>query len=160
MKLLILSLIFTGLGVYVFAADEKAAEPLAIQIVQLSPQGVAKVELINTSKAPIKLFRESNSWGAARWRLLTVREGKLKVYSERLTQIFTRNIPTFDELPPGAHLTKEVDFNGEPWRETSERRISFDPGDMVIIIYDVPMTSEARNLGVWYGVIASLRTVD
>lgn len=39
-------------------------------------------------------------------------------------------------------------------------KISFEPNDTVILIYDVPATQEARDIGAWYGVVAASTTVE
>ena len=33
-------------------------------------------------------------------------------------------------------------------------------GDKVIVVYDVPVTVEAWQFGVWYGTISAMSTVD
>jgi len=38
-------------------------------------------------------------------------------------------------------------------------KISFEPNDMIIVIYDVPVTIEAHKMDVWYGIAIASTTV-
>lgn len=139
--------------------------------VEASRAGDIAVEILNPSKKPIKLWNDSNSWGAASWRVLLLRKGQLETFFQNPDQIFTVNRPTFNEILAGGRLEQKLDLNGGNWcgfghcspyneRGFAGKKINFEPNDMVIVIYDVPATEEARNLGVWYGVVTASTTVQ
>jgi hypothetical protein len=159
-KLLLISFMLTTVAVNSFAVADASMKPLNISIAQVSRSGAIDVELINVSESPVRVFKESNSWGADRWRVLVIRRGNLTVYSQRLNQVFTRNIPASEELAPGARLRKALDLNTKAWRKADDPKVTFDSGDIIIAIYDVPFTPEAHKFGVWNGTIAGLKTVE
>jgi hypothetical protein len=151
------------------AASDLPMNELTIKIREVSPSGSISVEVGNTSKKPIRIWKESNTWGAARWRVLLIREGQLKTFFQNPDQGFTRNVPGFEEIAVGGHVDRKLDLKGGNWRGMDGANISFEPGDTVIAIYDVPKQfgwSEAsvvdatRKMGVWYGVAAAFTTVQ
>lgn len=151
--------------------SDKSINSLRIGKVEVSVEGIITAQLENSSKAPIRIWQDSNSWGAACWRVLLIRNGRLEVFFQNPDQEFTRNGPAFDEIPGGNHLDQKLDLNGGNWcglghcsrhdqRGFSGKRINFETNDIVILIYDVPATQEARDQGVWYGVVAATATVQ
>jgi len=142
-----------------------------IKIVKVSPTGSIALEINNPSMEPLKLWQESNSWGAARWRLLRIRHGQIEVFFQNPNQIFTANIPTFDTIAPGAHIKHTLDVNGGNWcglghcvsyneRGLGGKKISFEANDTIIVVYDVPLTDVAEDMYVWHGVAAAFKTVE
>jgi hypothetical protein len=157
--------------------NETPAEPIAksmnalnITKLEVSRAAQATLRLANSSKATLRIWKDSNSWGAACWRVLLIRNGSLEVFFQNPDQEFTRNGPTFNEIPGGGHLDQKLDLNGGNWcgfgycsryneRGFGGKRINFETNDIVILIYDVPATQEAHDNGVWYGVIAATAEV-
>ena len=122
-----------------------------------------------TAQKPIRIWQESNSWGAAHWRVLLMRNGQLQTFFENPDQAFTRNIPAFNEITPGSHIEHKLDLSAESWRGTEGQKVRFEHGDTVVVVYDVPrpyrwagaaVTVEASKMGVWYGVATALITVQ
>jgi hypothetical protein len=142
------------------AARDLPTDALTLRITGVSKTGIVTVDVINGSGQPLKVFRESNSWGAARWRVLILRAGQIAALSQAVTQIFTRNVPAFEELGVGAHVEHRLEVNDREWRGSKPGVVPFQSGDTIVAVYDVPVTTEARSLGVWYGVAAALRTVE
>ena len=151
------------------AANEKSMNELTIKIKEISPSGIVSVEVGNNSTKPIRIWKESNSWGAARWRVLVIRNGQLQTYFQNPDQGFTRNVPGFDEIAAGGHIDKKLDLNGGNWRGLDHAKIGFEPGDTVIVIYDVPkqfgwsetsVAVETSKMGVWCGVAAASTTAQ
>ena len=79
--------------------------------------------------------------------------------------------PTFNEIAEGGRLEQKLHLNGGNWcglghctpfyeRGFGGTNATFETTDTVIVIYDVPPTQEARDNGVWYGVIAATATVQ
>ena len=77
------------------------------------------------------------------------------MFHETPDQSFTRNGPGFAEIAPGQHTERKLDLNDERWRGPANRRI--ESGDVVIVLYDVPLTDEATQYKVWYGVASAFR---
>jgi len=150
---------------------DTAINSVKIEKAEAARTGDITVQILNLSKKPIKLWKDSNSWGAGCWRVLLLRSGQLETFFQSPSQIFTVNRPTFDEIPPGGRLEQRLDLNGGNWcglghctrfdqRGFGGKTMSFEPNDTVIVIYDVPATQEGRDNGVWYGVIAATAIVQ
>jgi hypothetical protein len=144
---------------------------LKIEIQEVLSSGSVTVRISNSSKDVIKLWEQSNSWGAACWRVLVIRMGRLETFYQNPDQRFTRNIPTSTGVAAGTHIELRFDLNGGNWcgfghcasyeeRGFGGKKVSFAPNDFVIVVYDVPRTDEATKLGVWYGVAATSTTVQ
>ena len=151
--------------------SDTAINSVKIEKAEAARTGDITVQILNLSKKPIKLWKDSNSWGAGCWRVLLLRSGQLETFFQSPSQIFTVNRPTFDEIPPGGRLEQRLDLNGGNWcglghctrfdqRGFGGKTMSFEPNDTVIVIYDVPATQEGRDNGVWYGVIAATAIVQ
>lgn len=145
-------------------------ESLQVEVSQLERNGRVSVQLINLTERPIRIWKESNSWGAANWRILIVRNGHLHTFFQNPDQYFTVNAPASIEIPPKGHLTDKLNLNGGNWCSKEQcanyddsgiggRQIRFEPGDTIIVIYDVPRSDESTRFGVWYGVAAASTTV-
>jgi hypothetical protein len=164
-----MKIFFAGLLVFVnllcgSTVTKEKSNDLKIKIVEISRSGEITVGISNSSEEPIRVWRESNSWGAAHWRVLLIRKGQLGTFFQNPDQGFTKNNPAFDEIAAGSHIERKLNLNGENWRGVDSRRIDFESGDTVIVVYDVPKvfgwpdapaTVEAHNMGVWYGVTAA-----
>lgn len=161
------------------AQKENTMSGLTLAIKEVKPSGVVTVEINNTSQKPIRIWNDANSWGAAHMRILLIRDGRLKTFFENPDQMFTRNGPGFDEIAAGAKIDRELSLNGGNWcgfghcsqykdHGFGGREASFERGDILIVIYDVPklyVFPEARDsvdagkAGVWYGVATAMTVV-
>ncbi|HVS81145.1 MAG TPA: hypothetical protein VHE60_05385 [Pyrinomonadaceae bacterium] len=150
---------------------EKSMNALRIDKVEISRTAQVNLVIENSSKEPVRVWKGSNSWGAACWRVFLIRNGTLEVFFQNPDQEFTKNGPGFNEIPGGGHLDQKLDLNGGNWcglghcsihseRGFGGKKFNFEPNDTVIVIYDVPVTQEGRDNGVWYGVIAATATVQ
>jgi hypothetical protein len=150
---------------------DAATNSVKIDKAEAARSGTITVQILNLSKKPIRLWKDSNSWGAGRWRVLLLRSGQLETFFQIASEIFTGNRPTFNEIAAGGRLEQRLDLNGGNWcglahctrfdqRGFGGKTMSFEPNDTVIVIYDVPVTQEGRDNGVWYGVIAATAIVQ
>jgi hypothetical protein len=84
--------------------------------------------------------------------------------------MFTKNNPSFDTIGGDARREETLELNGGDWcsagvctpyyrQGVGGKTITFDPGDLLIVIYDVPITQEARTWKVWYGATSASFTV-
>jgi len=141
-------------------ATEKQDQAPTLKITSVLPVGIVNLELHNGSKGPLRIFRETNGWGAARWRVFKLRRGESETFFLTTRYIlFTRNIPAFDEIQLGEKLEYRLDLNGENWFRSGEGKIGFESGDMLIVSYDVPLSEEALEEKVWWGVVSTVVTV-
>jgi hypothetical protein len=152
------------------AAKEQSMKELQIKIAEVSPSGCIVVEVSSTSEDPVKLWQGSNSWGAARWRVLRIRKGILQSFYQNPDRRFTRNIPSFNLIAERANIKQKLNLNGGNWcgfgycsshdeHGFGGKDIFFEPGDVVVVTYDVPRTNEAVEKGIWYGVSAAITIV-
>jgi hypothetical protein len=95
--------------------SNKSIEALTIGKVEVSRTGNIAVELANSSKEPLKVWKDSNSWGAACWRVLLIRKGHLETFFQNPDQGFTVNWPEFIEIAGGGHIEQKLDLNGGNW---------------------------------------------
>jgi hypothetical protein len=144
---------------------------IKIERAEATRTGDITVQILNVSKKPVRLWDDANSWGAGRWRVLVLRRGQLETFFQIATQIFTVNRPSFNEIAAGGRLEQKLHLNGGNWcglghctpfyeRGFGGTNANFELSDTVIVIYDVPYTSEAREKGVWIGVIAATANVQ
>jgi hypothetical protein len=147
-------------------AGEQSSYGLALKIKDIHEPGILVVDIENSSSKPIRIWQEANSWGAARWRVLTFANNRMDTFFQNPNQGFTINMPLSDELAVGAHLTRKLDINGGNWcgfghcssfnqHGIGGQEFKFQRGDRLVVIYDVPDSDEAHNRGVWYGVTAT-----
>ena len=163
-----------GLLLLISTTDAIAAQKgntivgLTLAIKDAKASGAITLQIDNSSQKPIRLWEEANSWGAAHWRVLLVRDGRLETFFENPDQAFTRNFPAFYEIAAGRHIERTLDIAGEGWRGLDAQKIRFERGDVLIVIYDVPrpevfpefsVSVEADKMGVWYGVATAMTTV-
>lgn len=169
-SLLLLTLLFPAVLSGASMPDDQLMYSLSIKITDVSPSGTITLELANSSKKPLRLFQEANSWGAEHWRILLMRNGRLEVFSQSPYQLFTVNNPTYDEIPGEGHIGYKLDLNGGNWcglhycgtymdHGFGAKKIGLEPNDTVFVVYDVPYTTEAHKLNVWYGVAATFTVV-
>lgn len=165
-SLLLLITAILSLGQEVANGMPAMANPTC-RIVSVSQSGSILLEIRNPSDRSMRLWEETNSWGAARWRLLRIRGGQVETFFQNPNRIFTGNLPQFHELAPGAHLEMKLDPNGGNWcgfgycaayneKGLGGMNVNFERDDTIIAIYDVPPTNEGKEMGVWHGVIAAL----
>src|SRR6266849_4118257 len=59
---------------------EKFVNALRINKIDVSRPAQVTLELENSSKEALRVWEDSNSWGAGRWRLLLIRDGRLETF--------------------------------------------------------------------------------
>ncbi|HEU0046292.1 MAG TPA: hypothetical protein VFQ43_01650, partial [Nitrososphaera sp.] len=79
-------------------STEEPTKALYITKLEVSLAAQVTLQLENSSKATLRIWKDSNSWGAACWRVLLIRNGRLEVFFQNPDQEFTRNGPAFDEI--------------------------------------------------------------
>ena len=143
------------------AAQDASMTGLGVSIQKATPSGIVRVKLVNRSKQSIRVFRDSNTWGAARWRILRIRGGAVEAFAQTLKEIYTRNVPAFDDLPAGASVDVQLDINDKGWLPDPSSTVNarLASGDTIVVVYDGPVTSEAEQLHVWHGISADIAKV-
>jgi hypothetical protein len=121
----------------------------------LHSDGKLSVRIESKNGRSFRLWKDSNSWGAASWRVIVMRQNQISLFYQDPAQMFTRNIPSYAEHPGVA--TFELDVNQPTWLTTNSKPFSFLSGDIVVALYDVAPSSEAQRFNVWVGVLAAYR---
>jgi hypothetical protein len=158
----------SGTGV---AADNQPMDSLAMRISAVDHSGTLTLVVTNNSKAPIRIWKESNSWGVAHWRVLLIRGEQLYVFFQNPDQLFTKNNPQYREVAAGESLEQTLNLNGGNWcglgycggyndRGFGNKKANFQAGDTLVVVYDVPRSAESGKLGVWHGVVAGFIKVQ
>lgn len=149
------------------ASVDASRSYLNLEITSVEAKGILEVVLKNTNDEKIKIWKDSNSWGFARWRVIRIREGKIDVYYQNPERVFTRNIPSYNFVERENPIKMRFDLNDGEWckqenscgnaeeKNSQFSHFDFKPSDFLIIIFDVPRTTEALSLDVWYGVTAA-----
>lgn len=163
----ILILLFLLMACGNAASNDVSRACLELEIIEVEPQGILNVNLSNAEDQKIKVWKDSNSWGFARWRVIRIREGKSEIYYQNPERVFTRNIPSYNFAERDKPIKIRLDLNDGEWCkqenicESIEEKVSpfdrveFKSSDFLIVIFDVPRTTEALTLDVWYGVVAA-----
>ena len=157
--LISVSIVLTLTLFSVAMAQTHSRKNMALRAVEVSHSGAIKVDVINASQHRLRIWKDSNSWGAARWRVLVIRGGQLHTFYQNPDQDFTVNLPTFDEIAAGSHVEQSLNLNDGNWRDSESKGNTFVAGDTIVVIYDVPFTPESLKMGVWYGVVATTTIV-
>jgi len=130
------------------------------------------VVLRNTSRRPLRLWGEENSWGFYNLRLeITGLDGKVQkpISVERGQVGWGGNGPRFVVLPPGEMLVREIELalTAEDGTITSTARSYYNfpfPADLterqiqLAVYYTVLPSDASKTNGVWTGMIATPRT--
>jgi hypothetical protein len=168
------ALMFCALFCDPAAGQTWSMNEIAIRISKISYSGEIGVSIANTSGKPVRIWNDSNSWGAGRWRIFVVSKGHLESFFQDPAQNFTQNMPTFREIAPGTHDEEKLNPNDDEWcsvghcrngypfihKQEDERKTSFQAGDLIIVDYDVPSFPESLRLRVWWGVSADSAIVQ
>jgi len=135
-----------------FMTSTAAPEQIELLITKVTRPTHLDVRVENRANVPVRIFRDYVSFGWARWRVIVVRNGKLREYMQNPDREFTKNGPEYNEIPVGGGHAFDFDFSSDDWTCSGEcKDKGIMPNDTAILIYDVPMTLQARRFGVWYG---------
>ncbi len=169
------ALMFLALFCDSAAGQTWSTNEIAIKISKVSYSGEITISITNTSSKPVRIWEETNSWGKARWRIFVVREGHLQTFFQNPAQDFTVNFPSFREIAPRARIEEKLNPNDDEWcslghcrnsnslshTPEDDRKTNFQPGDLMVVDYDVPcFLPESPRLHVWWGVAADSATVQ
>jgi hypothetical protein len=143
------------LNVMMLASSDLDKPAPVLKITLIQPKGILHVRVGNPSHSPLRLWKDSNSWGALRWRVLVVRNGKLITLHQR-QENFSMNSPELFEVAPGSSITQNLNVNDGTWLTPNARPVRFISGDTVIVVYDVPFEQECLTRDVWYGVASDI----
>ncbi len=130
----------------------------SLRIAGFLSQSAVEVEINNGSTTSLPIWGDTNSWGAARWRILILRAGHLITCYQSPNLVFTRNSPVYIEIGPKSGRKQILDLKAGHWLGDQNDCGSFKLADTVIVVYDVPPSREAEDFGVWFGVAAAVGT--
>lgn len=153
MKFVLTILCAAAISVVWAARDSSSLPILDMKIVELTDPGRIKIEVRQTEGRSFRLWNDSNSWGAARWRVLILRGDELTALVQQRPPAFTRNGPGYSEYLTNFSL--ELILTESDWATIKGSFGGFNHEDQVIVIYEVPVTQEAFKFGVWHGTIVA-----
>jgi len=130
---------------------------LTLQVTEVRATSVA-VRLRNVTQASVNLPEQSNSWGAACWRIVRIRNGQSFVGYQTLTHGFTVNVPTTHSLAPGATWQQVLDLTKEEWKASGANDLRIQRGDIIVVTYDVPYSDILVRANAWFGVVGGVAT--
>ena len=143
--------------------------PIELKIVRVAPQEGA-ITVVTGSSSPVRLWKNSNGWGYVAWKILRVRGGQIDMFYQNPFQLITKNNPDFDTIGGDVRREETLHLNGGDWcsagvctpyfrQGVGGKTITFEPRDLLIVLYDIPITQEARTRAVWYGATGASFTV-
>lgn len=140
------------------------ASAVRLKISDFPGDGKIIVDAINDSNFPIRIWRDTNSWGYKGWRIIRLKDdGKsIEFFYRTPGEYFTRNFASFHVIESGEKKEILLNLNDGRWCVSAERelasnscentRVDFQSGDVVAVVYDISPTREATALSVWHGV--------
>ena len=102
--------------------------------------------ITNTGSDPTRVWRPGSERGDEPWRF-ELSNGTSFVSDE----VYTRNTPAPADLAGGDTLTRDFDLRDGTWRAEGDP----DGATSLTAVYDVPMTPEAAEHGIWVGTLHS-----
>lgn len=121
--------------------------------IRLSPHEPLHVILRNVSANPLRIWKESNSWGYYALQFeVTTGKGERRVVRKK-QRGWRKNVPDFWVLESGESLVHDVFLAGGAWENVPIDAI----GEKVSVraIFEVPRETMADKLGVWIGQASS-----
>jgi hypothetical protein len=144
------------------AAQERVAPGLSVSI---APSGTGRVEyrqpkdhfhviLSNTSSKAQRVFQDSNSWGYYSLSFELEDPGGKKWVAKKKRTAFSRNVPSWLEIPPGENLVIDVYWGDESAWE------GFPPFETeknlkVRAVFEIKPDAETKQFQVWTGRMTS-----
>ncbi len=119
------------------------------------PERVAEVTLRNSSSGPLRLWRDTCSWGYEPFQLLvTDASGETTAYPRKRIA-WRKNVPQSFSLAPGKPWVLKLALDPEHWEGLPATVSGGQMGLAVRVSYRVPKDQEATAAGVWTGEIKS-----
>lgn len=133
---------------------------LEMHILETDESSSIKLKFDNKSEKDVNIWKESNSWGYGRWRILVLQDNKvIGVIVQSADEDFTRNIPEYTTLQPHSALSVTLNLRDGRWSTVEGKAISLLPGETVIVLYTVPDSNESDKFNVWHGIVGDVVTV-
>jgi hypothetical protein len=129
---------------------------LTLHLVLLSglPHPSGTVTLVNEGSADVRLWRTGNEWGDTVLSFEVSRGSDIWRVVRR-PQIYTRNVPSSVVVPAGATHEWPFDLGDGEWDADTQIDQLIATGAQLVARYDVPLSPEAAEHGVWTGQLQS-----
>ena len=144
------------------------AEPLSIRIVPTShrertgraiqlygPGRHFHVVVTNTSRLPVRLWRDWCSWGYFNLSFAATDQAGRSFVVSKKPRGWDKNYPDWDIVPPGDHMVLEVSFDASTWENDPMPEAGKSRTIKMKAIYEVLQDEESMKHGVWKGRISS-----
>ena len=144
------------------AVDQPVGPPtsLSLRIISISGPAIT-VEISNDSGKAVRLFTESNTWGADRWRVVDIGANGVKSFFMEVPEAYTRNVPETFSIPSGGKWKRNFLMTGKEWSSSNKHSWSTRPGDTVLVEYDLRWEEMPGDQeGVWHGFLVAAKKVE
>jgi hypothetical protein len=121
--------------------------------IRLSPHEHFHVILRNVSADPLRIWKESNSWGYYALRFEMTTDKGEKIIIRKKQRDWRKNVADFWVLESGESLVYDVFLAGGTWENVPVGRI----GNKISMraIFEIPRETMAGKLDVWTGEVSS-----
>jgi hypothetical protein len=132
-----------------------STEPLslAVELRPAAPPAGAAV-LTNEGSEPIRVWRQGNEWGDGALAFVVRRDGGDETLT-RKPQVYTRNVPSPAEIPPGGEHRIEFDVGDGEWEPDDVVQRLADGAGQLAAVYEIAPTPESDEQQVWTGRVRS-----
>ena len=132
-------------------ATAQPASALNISVKADPRTGTIIVHFINPGSGPIRLWKGPNSWSWDNVRFIIIRDHVSSYFRRDPEEIFTRNIPAYDEVSEHKSLDRVFSVFDGSWVASKNAPKQLEKGDTIICVYAVNPTPEAAKYEVWVG---------
>ncbi|MBS0458112.1 MAG: hypothetical protein JSS44_12385 [Proteobacteria bacterium] len=134
-------------------ALEFSVNPLGIEVSSLAGASIT-VGVVNRSNRDVKLFKESNTWGADRWRVVVVGNKRVRSFYQETPVAYTKNVPDTFSISAGGKWEKTLEMTDGTWVSSEGSSWSPQLGDLVLVEYDIPWSTSVPGIdNLWHGFI-------
>jgi hypothetical protein len=153
----------------VAAGQDEAAASLSLRIVPDSLNGDGKlihsarmfsVVLTNIGKGPVRLWRESCSWGYDNLSFEIKNADGAATRLRKRPRVWEKNFPDWAALAPGSRMVFEVLLDASTWINVPLSKVGSSRTLQLQAIYESTEDKDSRASRVWVGRVASPAGVD
>jgi hypothetical protein len=119
-----------------------------------APRPAGIVLLANAGSKDIRVWQSGNQWGDTVLSF-EILQGETVWRVFRRQQDYTRNVPSSVVVPPGKRHVLIFDLDDGDWDAGAPIERLATPPAQLVAVYDVPLSPEAIDHGVWTGQLRS-----
>ncbi len=124
-------------------------------IVLFDPSQHFAVVLTNTGASPIRLWRETCSWGYANLSFEATDPSGARTSVTRKPIVWEKDHPDYMIVPPGDHMVIDVAFDATTWKNAPLPKQGEHRTVNLRAVYESGPSPEAKTDKVWTGKVVS-----